>query len=118
MLAETAVRSLIRLVVAVAILVAIYLLLPILDTTENTVNRAFDSAGGFQDEINRSLQSAGLDEVNIGDANSIKRAIGKVDLSTAIERAPDKRTKRLLRCIERAGGDVSAIVSCQRRFVG
>ncbi len=120
MLAESAVRSLIRLVVTVAILGATYLLIvkPVLNTTETTVNRAFDSAGGFEDEVNRSLQSAGLDDVNIEDTDSIKGTIGNIDLGTAIKNAPDKKTKRLLRCIDRANGDVGAIVNCRQRFLG
>lgn len=120
MLAESAVRSLIRLVVTVAILGAVYLLIlkPVLDTTENTVNRAFDSADSFQGGVNQSLRSAGLDGVNIGDADSIKSTIGNVNLKTAIKNAPDRRTKRLLRCIDRANGDIGDIVGCQQRLIG
>jgi hypothetical protein len=119
MLAESVVRSLIRLAVTLAILGGTYLLIvkPILNTTESTVNRAFDSADGFQDEINRSLQSAGLDGVTITDPDSIKGAIGNANLKPAIKNAPDKKTKALLRCVDRAGGDVSKIVACQEKFL-
>jgi hypothetical protein len=114
MLAESAIRSLIRLLVTVLVLGAVYLFIvkPILDTTENTFNQAFDASGTFQTEINRSLRSAGLDGVDLGDPGSVKAEVGDVDLSTAISNAPNRRTKRLLRCIDRADGDVAAISRC------
>jgi hypothetical protein len=117
MLAESAIRSLIRLVVTVLVLGAAYLFIvrPILDTTENTFNRAFETGGSFQTEINRSLRSAGIGGVDLGDPGSVKATVGDVDLGTAIANAPNRRTKRLLRCIDRADDDVAAISRCTAR---
>lgn len=118
MLAESLVRSLIRLVVTVAILVAIYLLIvkPVLETTESSVNSAFQGGGvELQQQVNDSLESAGLKGIDFGDPGSSTVVIGDVDLGSAIENAPDRRTRRLLRCIDRANGDVAKIQRCTRR---
>jgi hypothetical protein len=113
---ESAVRSLIRLLVTVGILAGVYFFIvqPVLDTTNDTINRAFDASSGFQESINESLDQAGIDNVNFDDGGLDQ--IGDVDLSAAIANAPDKRTKNLLRCIDRANGDVNEISQCQQRF--
>jgi hypothetical protein len=112
---ESIVRSLIRLLVTVGVLAGVYFFIvsPILDTTNETIDRAFDASSGFQESINESLEQAGIDDVNVDDG---LQGIGDVDLSGAIANAPDKRTKNLLRCIQRANGDVDEISRCQQRF--
>ncbi|HKJ35647.1 MAG TPA: hypothetical protein VKA36_03685 [Solirubrobacterales bacterium] len=117
MLAESLVRSLIRLVVTVAILAAIYLLIlkPILDTTENSVNSAFQTSNQLQDQVNDSLSAAGLRGIDFGDPSSSQVIIGGADLGNAIENAPDQKTKRLLKCIDRADGNIAKIQRCARR---
>ena len=112
---ESAVRGLIRLLVTVGTLAAVYFLIvaPILDTTNETINRAFDATGGIQESINESLQEAGIDDVPDFDGKGSTNAA----LDQAIDNAPDKRTKQLLRCIQRADGDVDAISACQQRYL-
>lgn len=114
MLAESLVRSLIRGLVTIAILAAVYFFIvkPVLDTTEDTVNGAFEQSFGIQQEVNDSLESAGIGRIELGDPSSIENRIGDVDLSTAIANAPDRRTKRLLRCIDRADGEIEKISRC------
>ena len=62
---ESAVRGLIRLLVTVGILAAVYFLIvsPILDTTNETIDRAFDASSDLQESINEQLGSGGLDRV-------------------------------------------------------
>jgi hypothetical protein len=118
MLAESLVRSLIRLVVTVAIIAAIYLLLlkPVLETTESSVNSAFQGGGvPLQQQVNDSLEAAGFNGIDFGDPGSNTVVIDGVDLGSAIDNAPDRRTRRLLRCIDRANGDVARIQRCTRR---
>jgi predicted PurR-regulated permease PerM len=112
---ETAVRGLIRLLVTVGILAAVYFLIvsPILNTTTDTIDRAFDATGGIQESINESLQEVGIDEVPNFDKGNTNAA-----LDQAIRNAPDRRTKQLLRCIQRAGTDIDAITTCQARYAG
>lgn len=112
---ESAVRGLIRLVVTVGVLAAIYFLIisPILDTTNETIDRAFDATGGIQQSINDSLEQAGIDGIQSIDESGANAALGQ-----AIKNAPDKRTERLLRCIQRARTDIDKINRCQQRFAG
>lgn len=110
---ESAVRGLIRLLVTVGILAAVYFLIvsPILDTTNETIDRAFDASSDLQESINEQLEESGVDKLPDFDSQGTNAA-----LDQAIENAPDKRTKNLLRCIQRADGDVDAISACQQRF--
>lgn len=98
MIAEALVRGLIRLLVTVAILAAIYLFIlrPILDTTNNTIDKAFDGGGGITGQIRDQLDAAdvsGLD-INLGSAD---------------------QAQRMLRCIQRANQDIDRIERCGRR---
>lgn len=110
---ESAVRGLIRLLLTVGVLAAVYFLIisPILDTTNDTIDRAFDATGGISETINESLEEAGLDGIGNIDSSDSDPA-----LDAAIRNAPDRKTKRLLRCIQRAGSDVEAISRCQQRY--
>jgi hypothetical protein len=97
--AETLARSLIRLAVTVGILAAIYLFIvkPVLDTTSNSIDRAFEGGQGVVEQIDEQLDSAGVEDAQI-------------DLPST------KRAQRLLRCIQRAEQDVDRIQRCVNRF--
>src|SRR5688500_15053941 len=77
---ESLVRGLIRLLVTVGILAAVYFFIvsPILDTTNETIDRAFDASSGFQESIDESLETAGIDNVDL--ENGLDE-IGGIDLS-------------------------------------
>jgi hypothetical protein len=94
-MAETLARSLIRLVVTIAILAAIYLFIvkPVLDTTNNTINRAFDGSESVSNQIRDSLDAADVSGA-------------QVDLRS------QRQAQRVLRCIQRAKGDVDRISRC------
>jgi hypothetical protein len=103
------------LLVTVGVLAAVYFLIvnPILDTTNDTIDRAFDASGDFQESINESLEEAGIDQIPNFDESGTNAA-----LDQAIKNAPDKRTEKLLRCIQNADGDVNKISTCQQRYTG
>ena len=97
---ETLARSLIRLIVTVAILAAVYLFLvrPILDTTNNTVNKAFDSFGGIENSLDTAFKDAGIDNPpNLS-------GVGKTD------------AERVLDCVRRVQPDAARMQKCAERF--
>ena len=98
-MAETVVRSLIRVIATVAIFAAVYffILKPILDTTTETINTAFEGSQGITGQIENTLDRSGVDdfEINLGS---------------------QKEAMRLLDCIQRAEQDVERIQRCTERF--
>jgi len=93
-MAETLARSLIRLLVTVAILAAVYFfaIRPILDTTNN----AFDSFDGLNDGIQNTLEDAGIAEFDIPNDK--------------------QKVNRLQQCVQRASQDVDKVQRCVDRF--
>ena len=63
-MAETVVRSLIRVIATVAIFAAVYFFIvkPILDTTTETINTAFEGSQGITEQIQESFEQAGIDD--------------------------------------------------------
>ena len=103
---------LIGLVTTVLVLGAVYLFIvkPVLDTTNN----AFDSVN---DTISNSFDDVGLNDVNIsdlqnGDFGDIQKQIQQADLNSAEQR----RAERLLNCIQRVQPDTTKMQKCADRF--
>jgi hypothetical protein len=98
-MSETLARSLIRLIVTVGIIAAIYFFLvrPILDTTNNTIDRAFDSVGGVESSIDNAFDDAGINPPNLTGA-------GKTD------------AERVLVCVQRVQPDTTKMQRCAERF--
>ena len=98
-MAETLVRSLIRVIATVAIFAAVYffILKPILDTTTETINTAFEGSQGITEQIQESLDNSGIEDFDIN-LDSQKQAM------------------KLLDCIQRANQDVEKIERCNDRF--
>jgi hypothetical protein len=101
-MAESLARNLIRLIVTVAILGAVYLFLlkPVLDTTETafeSVNGVFGGPDGVAKQIDAALDAANVQDLQI-DLDSRDQA------------------QRMLRCVQRAGGDAARIERCSRRI--
>ncbi len=96
---ETLARSLIRLIVTVAILAAVYFFMvrPILDTTNNTIDKAFDSVDGIESSINDSFDNAGINAPNIS-------GVGKTD------------GEKILACVQRVQPDTTKMQKCAERF--
>ena len=102
--------GIIRLVVAVGILAAAYLFIvrPVLDTTNNAIdsaNRSFGE-GGISRQIQRSI-----DQANRHVQHAVNRSLRQT------QAAPNQRRQtRLLRCVQRAHGNVNRMQRCARRF--
>jgi hypothetical protein len=98
-MAETVVRSLIRLIATLAIFAAVYFFIvkPILDTTNDTINRAFEGSEGITEQIQSSLENSGVEDFEIN-LDSQKEAM------------------KLLDCIQRANQNVEKIERCNERF--
>jgi hypothetical protein len=99
----------IRLAVAVGIIAAIYFFLvkPVLNTTDNAINRSFGPGGlgGLQRQINHAI-----DSTNSGVRRQVRRSFHQ---SRA---GGDRDTRRLVRCVQHANGNVERIQACARRF--
>lgn len=98
-MAETLVRSLIRVIATVAIFAAVYFFIvkPILDATTETINTAFEGGQGLTEQIQESFEQSGIESYDIT-LDSQKQAM------------------RLLDCIRRANQDVERIERCTDRF--
>ncbi len=95
-MADTLVRSLIRLIATVGILAAVYLFVvkPILDTTESTFDQAF---GGIQTSIDDAFEGVGIEPPSLsGDS--------KTD------------AEKLLACVQRAQPNTRKMQRCAERF--
>lgn len=111
--------GIIRLGVAVGILAAVgvFIVKPILDTT----NHAVDSANK---SFEKSFESSNFDTKAIEEKinKSIEEVNGQVQVQvehsfhTAKVQGGDKRTERLLHCVQRSNGNVHRIERCSRRF--
>ncbi len=95
-MSETLARSLIKLIVTVGILAAVYFFMirPILDTTNDTINRAFD---GVDSSLDNAFDNAGIDPPNLS-------GVGKTD------------GEKILACVQRVEPDVTKMQKCAERF--
>ena len=99
-MSETLARSLIRLIVTVGIIAAIYFFLvrPILDTTNDTIDKAFDSFDGIETSIDKSFKNAGVNNPpNLS-------GVGKTD------------AEKVLACVQRVQPDTTKMQQCAERF--
>jgi hypothetical protein len=95
-MSETLARSLIRLIVTVGILAAVYLFMvrPILDTTNDTIDRAFD---GVNSSLDNAFDDAGVNPPNL-------TGVGKTD------------AEKVLACVQRVEPDTTKMQKCAERF--
>ncbi len=99
-MSETLARSLIRLIVTVGILAAVYFFMirPILDTTNDTIDKAFDSFGGVESSIDNAFEDAG--------------SVNPPNLSGACK----TDAERVLACVQRVQPDTTKMQRCAERF--
>jgi hypothetical protein len=95
--AGTFINPLFRIIVAVVVLGAVYLFIvkPILDTTNNAIDRAFDNPALKQAE--QLAKRNGFDNFRV--------RIQSADPTPA-------ESQRILRCMDRADGDVDKLQRC------
>ncbi len=99
-MSETLARSLIRLIVTIGILAAVYFFLvrPILDTTNDTIDKAFDSFDGVESSLDNAFEDAGINNPpNL-------TGVGKTD------------AEKVLACVQRVQPDTTKMQKCAERF--
>lgn len=109
--------GIIRLAITAATILLVYLFIlkPILDTTEN-VTSGFSSSGDVQkviDSVNEAFAGEGSDSIR----RQIEVQLSGVDSASADSTdAQTRKAQRLLRCVQNANGDVNRMQRCARRF--
>jgi hypothetical protein len=111
-MAEMLANNLIRLLVSIAILGAVYLFFvrPILDTTNHAFDTVNDSFNSAFDDV--GIDNVNLDEIKNGDFNSIQQQIKQADL----DQQQQNQALKLLHCVQRVQPDVDKIQACQDRL--
>ena len=120
--ADTFVSALLRIVSTVAVLAAVYFFIvkPILHTTENvtkSVNHSVNSSfNNGNREAHRAIRQAerAVRRAGLQAHHSIKVQIHKAVKGTPNIGALPKDAQRILRCIDRAHGDVNKIQACNQ----
>ena len=99
----------IRLAVTVGILAATYFFLvkPVLNTTDNAINKSFGPGGigGIQRQINHAINSAN---------GQVQRQVQRSFHQSKSAGGHD--SQKLLRCVQRANGNVNRMQACARRY--
>jgi hypothetical protein len=75
---------------------------PILDTTESTIDRAFDESANIQKSVQQSIKQA--------NQQAQQQGAGSVQFSAS--GLTPKQADKIQRCVDRAGGDVNALQAC------
>ena len=103
--------GIIRLAVAGGILLLVYLLIvkPVLKTTDNAINTSNQT-------IQKSLQASGLDDIG-KTIQSVNRQVQRqIQHSFHATKHAGGNPQRLVKCIQRAVGDVHRIQRCTVKF--
>lgn len=103
--AGTFINPLLKILTTVAILAAVYFFIvkPVLETTESTIDRSFDSIEGFEG-FGPNVQQ------------SIRQAERLREQQAASSNAQIEEANKLLECITGAQGNVTVIQRCNQRF--
>jgi len=106
--AGTFLNPLLKVVATVAILAAAYFFIvkPILDTTEGTIDRAFDESANIQKSVQQSIRQA----------NQRAEQQGAQGVTFESEGLTPKQAGKLLQCVQNAAGDVAQIQGCNEKF--
>ena len=102
--AGTFLNPLLKVVATVAILAATYFFIvkPILDTTEGTIDRAFDESANIQKSVQQSIKQANQQAQQQGAGNVEFEATG----------LSPKQAEKIQSCVADAAGDVNALQAC------
>lgn len=113
--AGTIINPILKILTTVAILAAVYVFIvkPILDTTEETIDRGFESSQQLQQGIQGQVQQSLEQAQQLADEAGASVDVTETTETTEIN-GPD--AQRLLRCIQRANQDVVRMQACTERF--
>jgi hypothetical protein len=102
--AGTFLNPLLKVVATVAVLAASYFFIvkPILDTTNDTIDRAFDESANIQKSVQQSIKQANQQAQQQGAGNVQFEASGLTP----------KQAERIQKCVAEAAGDVNALQAC------
>jgi F0F1-type ATP synthase membrane subunit b/b' len=109
--AGTFINPLLKIITTVVILGAIYLFFvkPVLDTTNNTIDRAFESTepafkqfSKAQKEADQQLRQAGISQ----------------DKALKISKQAQNEADKLLNCLQKAGSNTDELTACGQKFSG
>lgn len=112
MFAQNLAMRLIGLVTTVLVLGAVYLFIvkPVLDTTNNAFN-------SVNDTISSSFEDVGLDDVNVTDLkNGDFGGIQKQLQQSGLDSQQQKQAEKLLHCIQRVQPNTTKMQACAERF--
>ena len=103
--AGTFISPLLKILTTVAILAAAYFFIvkPVLETTDNAINRGFDQFENF-DDFSPNVQK------------SVRKAQKLQEQQAASSSAQIDEANKLLDCITDASGDVAQISRCNQKF--
>ncbi len=102
--AENLANKLIGLLVTVGILAAVYFfaIKPVLDTTNDAFDRAFDASDNITEEIQQSFDDSGLEGFNVNSIN--------------IDNKSTKQAEKLLACVQKVQPNTAKMQKCVDRF--
>ena len=111
--------GIIRLAVTVGILAAAYFFIvkPVLKSTDNAINRGFDTAREANESFERSFggNGAGLDDID-KTIDSVNHQV-QIQIERSFHTAKKHgNPKKLIRCVQHANGNVHRIQRCTVRF--
>ncbi len=113
--AGTFISAILRLLVTVGILAAVYFLIvrPVLDTTESITHDINHSVSAGLNSANQAIQESKISSPKVrrevrSKVRTVIKTSGNVDTSNL---PPDAR--KLLNCVEKAGTDVDKLQACQ-----
>ncbi|MQA74717.1 MAG: hypothetical protein GEU88_10325 [Solirubrobacterales bacterium] len=108
--AGTVINPILKILTTVAILAAVsfFIVKPILDTTERTIDRGFENSQQLQQGVQGQVEE------------SLDRAQRLADETGVSVEVPDSVARpdaiRLLRCVQRANQDVTRMQACTEHF--
>jgi len=114
-MAEDLVRNLIRVLGTVAVLAGVYFFMikPILDTTEETFNRAFDAGDSITEQVFEGLEDAGVEKSKVKGLNLDPGDISTTTIDpTDVGALSSKEAERIFACMDAAATEVSKLTSC------
>jgi hypothetical protein len=109
--ADTFVSAILRVVTTVAVLAAVYFFIvkPVLQTTETVSHSINFNTGRAIRSANRAIRESGVQTRHKVTVQVHRAVHGNANLG-----ALPKQAQRILRCIDRAHGDVNKIQACNR----
>ncbi|HTU13973.1 MAG TPA: hypothetical protein VMF31_02125 [Solirubrobacterales bacterium] len=104
----TLVTAIVRIAVLAATLALVYvfILKPVLNTTENVTKGVNANISSAMEEVNRAFDGS----------NTTNRKFSQVQIKRSITTTSGRKQQRLLRCVQNSNQDIARIQRCAARF--